>query len=73
MRLLTVALLSTVLLTACGSDDEAGAPPAAESASGVEAGALPVTIEHRFGETTVEEAPERIVVAADGDPATTTG
>jgi iron complex transport system substrate-binding protein len=38
-------------------------PPAEGATSGVEAGALPATIEHRFGSTTVEEAPERVVVA----------
>ena len=37
--------------------------PASGTASGVEEGALPVTIEHRYGSTTVEEPPERIVVA----------
>jgi iron-siderophore transport system substrate-binding protein len=61
-RLLLIALLA-LLLTACGSDDEA-APPATEGAgTGAEAGALPATIEHRFGETTVKEEPKRIVVA----------
>jgi iron complex transport system substrate-binding protein len=55
-RLLVVALLA-LLLAACGADEEAAAPPA-ESA-----GAFPVTIEHRYGSTTVEQAPQRVVVA----------
>ena len=61
-RLLVIALLA-LLLTACGSDEEADPPAAEGGAAGVEAGALPVTIEHRFGSTTVKEAPKRIVVA----------
>lgn len=72
-RLLAVgALLVTAaqLLTACGSDDddEAAETVAAEPGSD-DAGdtgddtrdAFPVTIEHQYGETTVEEAPERVV------------
>jgi iron complex transport system substrate-binding protein len=62
-RLLAVAILPALVLTACGSDDESAPPPAAGAATGVEAGALPVTIEHKFGSTTVEEEPKRIVVA----------
>ena len=62
-RLLAIALLPALLLTACGSDDEPAPPAAGGSGTGVEAGALPVTIEHKFGSTTVEEEPERIVVA----------
>jgi iron complex transport system substrate-binding protein len=62
-RLLATAIVSVLLLTACGSDDEGAPPPAAGAATGVEAGALPVTIEHKFGSTTVEEEPKRIVVA----------
>ena len=64
MRLLAIAFLSALLLTACGSDDEGGAsPPTSSGAAGVEAGALPVTIEHRYGSTTIEKPPERVVVA----------
>jgi iron complex transport system substrate-binding protein len=62
MRLIAVLLLSSLLLSACGSDDEAPAP-AANNSGGAEAGALPVTIEHKFGSTTVEEEPKRVVVA----------
>ncbi len=63
MRIVVIALLSALLLTACGSDDEGAPSSESTSASGVEAGALPVTIEHRYGSTTVEEPPERVVVA----------
>src|ERR687895_2823380 len=63
MRCLLPLLAAAVLLTltACGEDETgAGATPA-ESAA--EPGALPVTIEHKFGETTIEEPPQRVVVA----------
>lgn len=63
MRLRAVAaavLALPLLLTACGSDDEpdAGSDPTQPAA----AAAFPVTVEHRLGETVVEEAPERVVV-----------
>jgi iron complex transport system substrate-binding protein len=55
-RLIVIAALA-LLLTSCGSDDEAAPPPAAGG------DAFPVTIEHKYGSTTVEEQPQRIVVA----------
>ena len=60
-RLLGVAAVLAVVLTACGSDDQAA--PASTEGAAAEAGALPVTIEHKFGSTSVEETPQRIVVA----------
>jgi iron complex transport system substrate-binding protein len=62
MHLIAVLLLSTLLLSACGSEDEAPAP-AANSSGGAESGALPATIEHKYGSTTVEQEPKRVVVA----------
>ena len=62
MRALLPALIAFCLLLAgCGSDDETTTETT--GTGGAEAGALPVTIEHRFGETTVKEEPKRIVVA----------
>jgi iron complex transport system substrate-binding protein len=63
MRCLLPLLAAAVLLTltACGEEEAgAGGTPAKSAA---EPGALPVTIEHKFGETTIEEPPQRVVVA----------
>lgn len=48
-------------LAACG--DDAGSTPGAQPSAGnaAEEGALPVTIKHKFGSTTITKAPERIV------------
>ena len=69
------AVATTVLAAACGSSGSTGsatgaaADAAATAGSGATAAAstgdtsaqLPVTIEHAFGETTIEETPERVV------------
>jgi len=49
----------TLGLAACGGSSEEQTDTKTAKA---EEGALPATIEHKYGETTVEEAPERIVV-----------
>lgn len=72
-----VVLAATALLAACGGAVDATSDPAAAgSPTGAEAGGgagtaaatsddaaagFPVTIEHAFGETTIESAPERVV------------
>ena len=61
MRTLALLLAAAAMLVGCGSDDDT-AGPTGEAAT-VETGAFPVTIEHRYGETTVDAAPERVVVA----------
>jgi len=62
--MILAALLLVAACSGSGEDDEStGGRPAASgsgSASGEAAGAFPVTVEHRFGETTVEEAPTRV-------------
>jgi iron complex transport system substrate-binding protein len=59
IRPVLAALVAGTLLVGCGSSDE----PAAEAAEGsADSGAFPVTVEHTFGSTTVEEQPERVVV-----------
>jgi iron complex transport system substrate-binding protein len=55
-RVVTVAALALCLLAGCGS--ETTEQPSSPAASG----AFPVTIEHKFGNTTVEAEPKRIVV-----------
>lgn len=64
-------LLLAVLLVACGGDDDpstttsaaTGTVAATQPAEGAEAGAFPVTIEHKYGSTTIESEPKRVVVA----------
>ncbi len=46
-------------LSACNASAQPEAAPS--SAGGAEAGAFPVTVEHRFGQTTIEQAPVRVV------------
>ncbi|WP_020665983.1 iron-siderophore ABC transporter substrate-binding protein [Amycolatopsis nigrescens] len=54
------SLLFAGMLTACGATNEPGAP--AGGNSGVtEPSAFPVTIGHKYGSTTLERAPQRVV------------
>jgi iron complex transport system substrate-binding protein len=60
--LLAVCLaLAALGLAACGSSDGDGTGETV--AVSAEEGALPVTVEHKYGATTIEEPPERVVVA----------
>jgi iron complex transport system substrate-binding protein len=66
-RALTVAaagLLAVTTATACASDEDEPATPAA---SGSAAAAFPVSIEHKFGSTTIEKKPERVVTVGWND------
>jgi iron complex transport system substrate-binding protein len=59
--LLAGALAALVCsLAACGTGEETGAAPSDDTTSA--AGAFPVTVEHRLGQTVVPEEPERVVV-----------
>jgi len=65
-RAIAVLAALTLPLVACGDDDSSsGAPDGTSTDAGTgadtPAGDEPVTIEHHFGTTTLEEAPERIV------------
>jgi iron complex transport system substrate-binding protein len=60
-RLLALAVLLTTLIAGCGDESDTGDSGAA--APTAEPSAFPVTIEHKFGETTITKAPKRVVVA----------
>jgi iron complex transport system substrate-binding protein len=62
-----VALAATGL-SACSTGSTATTDDTALSANTAEAGAFPVTIEHAYGETTIEEEPERVVALGWSDP-----
>jgi iron complex transport system substrate-binding protein len=55
-------LLIAAPLAACGSDDPEPATRASADGAAPEPAAFPVTIEHKYGSTTIESAPERVVV-----------
>ena len=57
--LLAIALL-TLTIAGCGSDDDT-ASTAATSTAEASASAFPVTVEHKYGPTTITSAPKRIV------------
>ena len=63
----TAGLLAAATVTACASDEDKAAAPAA---SGSAAAAFPVTIAHKFGSTTIEKQPERVLTVGwnDQDP-----
>lgn len=56
---LVSTLLAAALVTACGSDDSD--EPTGSGASEAAGGAFPVTIAHKFGQTTIKAEPKRIV------------
>jgi iron complex transport system substrate-binding protein len=62
-RHLTAALLA-LTLAACGGDDDGARD---ERTSAPAAGAFPVTVEHKYGKTTVESEPERVVTVGYTD------
>jgi iron complex transport system substrate-binding protein len=59
VRATLAALAALTVLAGCGSSTEDGGDDAGTTAAG---GAFPVSIEHTFGATTIEEQPERVVV-----------
>lgn len=62
-RLLAAGALFGVALTGCAGSSSDPAPSSAPEASGEgsDEGAFPVTIPHRFGDTTIDAEPERVV------------
>ena len=64
----TAALATTVAgLSACnasaGSDTTTGEAAPSAAATGVEEGAYPVTIAHKWGSTTIDSVRQRVVIA----------
>lgn len=68
---MTIAIATALTLSACGgnSADSAGSgePAADEVAEGSAHGDFPVTVEHEFGDTTIESEPERVISIGWGD------
>ncbi len=67
---MSAAALGVGLLAGCGSDSDGSADKAGESTPAAAAGAFPVTVEHAFGTTEVEKAPERVVTVGYTDDQT---
>jgi len=65
---------AAVLLAGCSSGaagpDASGSAPASSGATSAAAGAFPATVETKFGEVTVESAPQRVVALGWGDAET---
>ncbi|NEA97993.1 iron-siderophore ABC transporter substrate-binding protein [Streptomyces sp. SID13726] len=60
--LLTSVLLLAAAAVACGSSDsDSGSASSGATGSSASAGAFPVTIDHKFGSTTIKAEPKRIV------------
>lgn len=62
-RLVPFVLAATVVAGAFGVRDHAAAttPPTTEESAAAPADAFPVTIEHKYGETTIDAEPQRVV------------
>ena len=61
MHTLAIGTVAVIALAGCASDTAGAGSGGGVVATPAEQGALPATISHVFGETTVAEAPERIV------------
>ena len=63
-----VVAVAATGLSACSTGSTTETDETAATVSQVDEGAFPVTIEHAYGETTVEEEPERVVALGWSDP-----
>ena len=64
----TAGAAAAALLAACGSDDDGSAgTSAATTATGPQGSGFPITVRDRYGTTTVERMPERVVVYGYND------
>jgi iron complex transport system substrate-binding protein len=59
-------VLVTLALAACGSDDDSGGDAAGTTSTAPKA-AFPVTVRHKFGTTTIEQEPKRVVTVGYTD------
>ncbi|MFI1519998.1 ABC transporter substrate-binding protein [Kitasatospora cineracea] len=64
---LLAAVLSTALLTACGSGGTSDAEPAASRAAGDSAAAFPRSVKHALGTAEIKAQPKRVVVLDSGE------
>jgi iron complex transport system substrate-binding protein len=64
--LAALALTISLALAGCGSDAPSGTVTS-DASTTAEAEAFPVTLEHAFGETTITDQPERVVVVGYTD------
>lgn len=65
-----VAAVAALTLTACGGGTDNTASESGTSASagaGAESAAFPVTVEHKYGSTTIEKEPKRVVTLGLSD------
>ncbi|SNS04328.1 iron complex transport system substrate-binding protein [Geodermatophilus saharensis] len=67
--LLAAALTAAASLTACGSDD-GGSEAGSTASSGGGSGEFPVTVSTAFGDTEIEEEPQRVVALGWSDAET---
>ncbi|MDO9355306.1 MAG: ABC transporter substrate-binding protein [Solirubrobacteraceae bacterium] len=73
---LMAAVLLAVAFAACGGDDSDSSTGGANSGpAAAETGSFPVTVEHKYGSTTIDAAPERVVALGytDQDPVLAVG
>lgn len=64
-----VAAAAALALTACGGGDDKSAKPAADSTAKADtkSGAFPVTVEHKYGSTTIDAEPKKVVTLGLSD------